>query len=114
MVRSYIGVCLWEIDKRRYRLMIVVTDRAAEELRNTLVAVEPEAEQILRLVYTPDSGFALTLDVEREGDQVVESEGQKVLAISSEISNAVTGATIDVRDTTSGPRLVISREGEEE
>lgn len=93
--------------------MIMVTDRAAEELRNALVAVGPEPEQILRLIYTADSGFALTLDVEREGDQVVESEGQKVLAISTEITTAVTGATIDVRDTDSGPRLIISREGEE-
>lgn len=92
--------------------MITVTDRAAEELRNTLVAVEPEGDQILRLVYTVDSGFALTLDVERAGDQVVESEGQKVLLVSADIASAVAGATIDVHDTEAGPRLVISHEGE--
>ena len=93
--------------------MITVTERAAEELRSTLMTVDPEPEQILRLVYTDDSGFALTLDVERDGDQVVESEGQKVLLVAADITSAVSGATIDVHDGEDGPRLIISREGEE-
>lgn len=89
--------------------MLTVTEKAAEELKSTLDAVEPEDGQILRLIYDQSSGFGLTLDEEQEGDQIVESAGKKVLLIGSDLADAVDGATIDVRDTDEGPRLTISR-----
>ncbi|HLB29627.1 MAG TPA: hypothetical protein VJM69_05805 [Dehalococcoidia bacterium] len=88
--------------------MVIVSAKAAEELRNTLVAVAAEADQVLRLIYSASGGFALTLDDEQEGDQVVESDGQKVLLIGSDVQSVAGEANIDVQDEAEGPRLVIS------
>jgi len=72
-----------------------------------MVATDPS--QILRLVYSVSGGFALTLDIEQEGDQVIESEGRKVLLIGPDVASMAAGAVIDIQETEEGPRLTISR-----
>jgi hypothetical protein len=50
------------------------------------------------------------LDAEREGDEVVTADGEKILLITPEIAEAVGQATIDAQETEEGRKLVISRQ----
>jgi len=63
--------------------MITVTERAKQELKAILIAIGADLDKGLRLQPTTD-GFALTLDSELSGDQVVEYEEFKVLLVGIE------------------------------
>jgi Fe-S cluster assembly iron-binding protein IscA len=89
--------------------MVTVTDQAAEVLRATLDEARTEPGQALRLLFKPGGGFGLGLDQEREGDQVVTADGEKILLVTPEIAEAVGEATLDAPETEEGRRLVISR-----
>ena len=86
--------------------MITVTERAKEELKAILVNVGADLDEGLRLQPTTD-GFALTLDSELSGDQVVEYEGFKVLLVGIEYSSMFDEATVDCHDTEDGPVLFL-------
>jgi Fe-S cluster assembly iron-binding protein IscA len=90
--------------------MVMVTSQAVEVIRATLDEARTEPGQALRLLLRPGGGFGLGLDREREGDQVVTADGEKILLITPEIADAVGEATIDAQETEEGPRLVISRQ----
>ena len=89
--------------------MLTVTEGARQHLKETLLAFTDDREMGLRFIVTESSGFGLALDKEREGDQIVEHEGLKVLLIGLETGATVEGTTIDVRDADEGLQLVISR-----
>lgn len=86
--------------------MINVTTDAAAVLGQSLATTEADESQALRLEKSQD-GLALTLDQEREGDQVVRHEERTVLVVDQSISDSLDGATIDVTDTPEGKRLVV-------
>jgi Fe-S cluster assembly iron-binding protein IscA len=86
--------------------VVAVTDRAAKVLRE--VQQESEAEQALRIVGAQGS-YQLTFDQEREGDQVVESEGKAVLLIASDVAESLTNATVDCKQGPDGVRFFLSR-----
>jgi Fe-S cluster assembly iron-binding protein IscA len=90
--------------------MVTVTEQAAEVLRATLDEARTEPGQALRLLPRPGGGLGLGLDQEREGDQVVTADGEKILLMTPDIAEAVGEATIDAQQTEEGPRLVISRQ----
>jgi Fe-S cluster assembly iron-binding protein IscA len=90
--------------------VIVVTERAAEELKETLREHATDDEQALRLTPAPGDVFVLTLDVEQEGDEVVESEGTKLLLMDASVAPALDGIILDCVDTPEGPRLTLSKE----
>ena len=87
--------------------MLTVTERAKQELKKALSA-HPSGYAAFRMVLSGQRKFDLALDREREGDQVVEHEGCKVLLVSGEIRDALEGSSIDCRETAEGPCLVIS------
>jgi Fe-S cluster assembly iron-binding protein IscA len=89
--------------------MLTVTERAAQELKGILQANAVEPEQVLRLVREAE-GFSLQLDNESAGDEVVESEGTKILLIDEQLSPITDGAVVDCVDTPEGPRLTITKE----
>ena len=89
--------------------MITVTERAKQELKTILIGIGASLDEGLRLMPTAD-GFALTLDSELSGDQVVEYEGAKALLVAPELASVVEGVTLDVQDTPEGPKLVMSKE----
>jgi Fe-S cluster assembly iron-binding protein IscA len=91
--------------------MLTVTERTAQELKDILDAHATKPEEAIRLMAGPE-GFSLRLDTEMEGDEVVESEGTKVLLVDAQLSQIVAGATLDCVDTPEGPRLRITK-GEE-
>lgn len=86
--------------------MITVTERAKQELKTILIGIGASLDEGLRLMPTAD-GFALTLDTELSGDQVVEYEDYKVLLIGIEYFSIFAEATVDCHDTEDGPVLFV-------
>ena len=90
--------------------MIGVSERAREELKKILTANTDEPEACLRLTGDDQGQLGLAIDVERQGDQVVEHEDSKVLLLETELADTLQEITIDAEDTPEGTRLVISSE----
>ncbi len=91
--------------------MVTVTERAAQLLKDIQEGHEEAAGKILRLV-SKEEGFELVFDEQAEGDRVVQSGETGVLLIAAEVSNMLSGATIDCQDTPAGPRFTLSTQGE--
>jgi Fe-S cluster assembly iron-binding protein IscA len=91
--------------------MLTVTALAAEKLKETIQAKTTDPEVGIRLV--PSSSrpnqLDMTLDKEKEGDQVVESEGVKILLYSSELAQLLEGMVIDCQETSQGVHFTISK-----
>lgn len=56
------------------------------------------------------SAWSLQIDGEKEGDEVLEREGQALLVMADEVAEALGDAVIDLHETGRGPRLVITQE----
>lgn len=90
---------------------VTVTERAADELRNVIAKSASAPGQLLRLVATPEGGLALGVDRQREGDEVIESQGADVLLVASNLLESLGDITIDCREASEGerPTLLVSR-----
>ena len=64
-------------------------------MEERLKVLDHEPGQLLRLIVKPD-GLGLTLDMERDEDQVVEHEGRPVLLVEPELGDQLSGFTLDV------------------
>lgn len=90
--------------------MVTVTEDAKQLLVEMLSSHNVDDPEIaLRLVHTPSGGFGLKLGREREGDQVVEHEGSKLLLLGDDVLGDLGEATLDSQETDEGPRLVYCR-----
>ena len=89
--------------------MLIVTAQAAEELKTMAEAEVTDPEEAFRLVPAGPQELGLAVDTLREGDQVVEHEGVKVLLVGDDLADAVDGLVIDCIDTPEGRRFTISR-----
>jgi len=91
--------------------MLTVTAQAAEELKEAVQAQTQDPEIAIRLVPSTSkpNQLGMALDKEKEGDQVVESEGAKVLFISSELSQALDGMVIDCQETPEGVQFSLTK-----
>jgi Fe-S cluster assembly iron-binding protein IscA len=91
--------------------MLTVTVQAGRKLREAVQAQTLDPEVLIRLIPSPSrpNRLELALDKEREGDQVVESEGVKVLLISPELAPALEGMVIDYQETPQGAGFTISK-----
>jgi len=89
-------------------MALTVTEQACAELKRMLGSADHEPEQVIRLAPDRPGNYSLTLDTEQEGDQAVEHEGATVLVIESALSERLSGATLDVRQTPEGPSLSLS------
>ena len=74
-----------------------MTALAAEKLREAIQAGTTDPEAAIRLVPSPSmpNRLEMAMDKEKERDQVVESEGVKILLISSGLAPALEGMVID-------------------
>jgi len=88
--------------------MLTVTAQAAEELKAKAQVEVTDPEQALRLIRAGSGQLALIPDTAEEGDQVVEHEGDKVLLVGAELTDAVDGLVLDCKDTPEGRRFTIS------
>ena len=89
--------------------MLTVTLQAAEELKTVAQAQIENPEEAFRLVPTGPGQLALAIDVVREGDQVTEHEGVKILLVGLELTEAVDGLVLDYEETPEGNRFIMSR-----
>jgi len=91
--------------------MLTVTVPAAEKLRETIQAKTTDPEVCIRLIHSPSKPKCLemVLDKEKEGDQVVESEGVKFLLISPELATALDKMVIDCQKTPQGTHFTVTK-----
>ncbi len=90
---------------------MTLTAQAAEKLKEAIQAQTTDPGVAIRLV--PSSSrpnqLDMALDKEKKGDQVVESEGVKVLFVSSELAPVLEGMVIDCQETPQGVHFSISK-----
>jgi len=91
--------------------MLTVTPLAAEKLKEVIQAQATDPDVAIRLVPSPSmpDRLEMALDKEREEDQIVESEGTKVLFVSPELAPALEGMVIDCQETPQGMSFTISK-----
>ena len=91
--------------------MLTVTEQAAARLKEAIQSQTEDPELAIRLVpsVARPNQLDMALDKEKEGDQVVESDGVKVLFVSAELSGALDGMVIDCQDTPQGVQFSIGR-----
>jgi Fe-S cluster assembly iron-binding protein IscA len=90
--------------------MLSVTEGAKQMLKEALAAKTDDPELGLKLVANESGQFTLVLAQGKEGDQVVEHEGSKVLLIDGELSALLDGRTLDSWDSDKGRYLTVSKE----
>ena len=91
--------------------MVTVTAQAAEKIRGDLQAARTEPEVGIRLIPSPSipNQIQMVLDKEKEGDQIVASEGVKILLLDPEIAQALEGMVIDYEETPQGGKFTLSK-----
>ena len=91
--------------------MITVTTSAAERIRSDLQASNAEPGACIRLFRSQSTANQLdiALDKEREGDQVVVSEGINVFILDSELSQTLEGTIIDYEAMPEGKGFSITQ-----
>ncbi|MFQ5924614.1 MAG: HesB/IscA family protein [Dehalococcoidia bacterium] len=92
--------------------MLTVTATAKEKLKEALQVQATDPEVAIRIIASPSdpNRLELVLDNEREGDQVVESEGGiKVLLVGPDIAPTLEGMVIDHQETPEGAGFTISK-----
>ena len=98
-----------ELAARRQE-MLNVTESAKQMLKDLLVANTDKPEFGLRLVASESGQLTLVLGQEKEGDQVIEYQGSKVLLLDGETSIFLDEKRLDGQDTPQGPVLALSKE----
>lgn len=91
--------------------MLTVTPLAVEKLKQAIQAQTTDPEVCIRLISSPSkpNQLEMALDKEKQGDQVVESEGVKILLLSSELAPMLEGMVIDCQETPQGVHFTISK-----
>lgn len=91
--------------------MLTVTVEATEKLKEAIQAQSSDPEVAIRLIPSASrpNHLDLALDKEKEGDQVVESEGVKVLIVSSELAEVLDGMVLDCQETPEGAAFSLSK-----
>jgi Fe-S cluster assembly iron-binding protein IscA len=93
--------------------MLSVTEIAKEKLREHLQARTTDPAIAVRLVTSPSDSesnrFAMVLDKEKWGDQVVENKtGEKVMLIGSDLAAELEGLVVDYQKTPKGAGFTIT------
>ncbi len=90
---------------------LTVTETALEKLKEAIQAKTTEPEVGYRIVPSTSrpNQLKMILDKEKEGDQVVESEGVKVLFLNSKLTPMLEGMVIDYQEAPQGGGFTISK-----
>ena len=92
-------------------LKLTVTALAGRKIKEAIQAKMTDPEMSFRLIPYPSkpNQWKMVLDKEEEGDQIVESEGVKILLLSPEVVPMLEGMVIDCQETSQGGGLTISK-----
>jgi hypothetical protein len=85
--------------------VLAVSDKAAQELRQTLDEVATDVA--FRLVSSED-GFVMRLDSPSEQDRVIESEERMVLMVAPDVDGKLSGVILDLQEEDQ-PTLTLRR-----
>lgn len=70
-----------------------------------------ESEKYLRLTTPPvwvgEGDFGIVIDLEKEGDEVFEIEGQKLLLVDESLAQRLSKSVLDFKDPPDGPRFAL-------
>lgn len=91
--------------------MLKVTKKAKIKLQEALELRNKKSEITFRMVATPSTpqGLKITLDKERKGDQIVESdEGITVLLVEPRLAKDLEGKLFDYKETAEGAGFTLS------
>lgn len=94
--------------------MLLVTNSAKAALKTKLDNIETQPGQCARIRAASGGRFAIALDVETPGDQVVTHGETKVLVVDSGTAEQLDGMVLDYRDSGEGPELTLLRKEESE
>ena len=94
--------------------MLTVSEPARQILKNLLDINAQNSEDCLRITRTEDSELTLMIDREKEGDNIVEQEGSKVLLVDSPLAAEMKDITLDVRESPEGINFVLLNNSAEE
>ena len=88
--------------------MLTITDAAGAYLTTLLDNANASDETTMRFVL---EGSTLTpkMDSARPGDATVDHEERTILVLDAEVADTLGEATLDVRPTDDGPKLVLLR-----
>jgi hypothetical protein len=90
--------------------MIYVTKEARQELKNILPHGGGLPETFLRIMDRGQGKLELDADMKRDGDQVVESDGEVLLIAGPRFASDIDNVSLDAYETSDGHRLVICEE----
>ncbi len=82
--------------------MVTVTAKAKERLKELLQGRTNDPREAMRIISSPSNPkqLSITLDKEKEGDYVVESEdGRKVLLVAPDVAPALGEMVMDYQET---------------
>jgi hypothetical protein len=86
--------------------MLTVTESAGVYLTEVLVQANAGEDTAVRFV-AQDSKLAPYLDNERPGDATFDHDGRTVLLLDEGIAQTLVNSTLDVKETDTGPQLVL-------
>jgi Fe-S cluster assembly iron-binding protein IscA len=87
--------------------MIAVTEQAKAELKKLLDSSVDWPGARLRLLDRGQGRLGLGIDIESEGDRIVEYEGVALLVVEEELASRLGRIMLDVDSTADGIELVI-------
>lgn len=86
--------------------MFTVTEAALDRLSRKLAGKKAAEEMAMRFA-EKEGGWRLRPDRQRPDDTVFVHDGRSVLLLDKAAAQAMTGRTLDTRDTPKGPRLTL-------
>jgi Fe-S cluster assembly iron-binding protein IscA len=84
-----------------------VTVRAADVLHQALDEEQADESRALRVTLAEEGGYRLGVDDEREGDDVIEHDGRKILLMEPAVARALDEVTLDVVAADGGTQLAL-------
>jgi Fe-S cluster assembly iron-binding protein IscA len=91
--------------------MLSVTEKAKHELKKMLLARSDDTNKSLRIKLKKPAQVRLVIDEEKEGDQVIQLGGMKILLVGRNVAQIFDGVVIDVRDDQNESKLVARKIG---
>jgi two-component system alkaline phosphatase synthesis response regulator PhoP len=100
-----------DVGAKKEGVMLMVTALAEGKMKEAIQAKTKDLETAFRLIPSPSrpTQLKLILDREKEGDQIVESDGVKILLLSPEVAPMLEGTVIDYQKTPQGGGFTISK-----
>jgi hypothetical protein len=88
--------------------MLKVTEVAKKHLKGLLDSKSDDSAALLRLYVSNEGELSIGVDIAADGDEFVEYEKEKLLAVKKELSDKFSGVTLDVEKEGNDPQLVVS------